>query len=321
MKGVRIACIGCGFIGKRHMENVAAMEGVEAAAFADVYPEAAEAFLCRFGGRYATSDPNRILADPDIDAVIIATHHDSHTSLALQAAAARKHILMEKPLALTIDECRRISEAVEAAGVVFTINFKFRFAPAVLRTRELVPAPIATHGQLAMERIPDESWVRDPARGGGLILATACHVLDMVCWLNSSEPTRVYAEGDSERAAATLRFANGAVASLLLAQAGANPHAGKWLHEIFDGRRSAVLFDHFRQVRFSGAEVEHFAAPNDIHADGTYGILRDFVCAIRTGSSASVSARDGLRATALAVAILDSIRSGSPQDICIDGAS
>jgi hypothetical protein len=96
---IRIACIGCGFIGRRHMENVALMEGVTPAAFADANLSAAEAFSHDFGGSYATDNVERIFADPAIDAVIIATHHDSHTPLALCAAASRKHILLEKPMA------------------------------------------------------------------------------------------------------------------------------------------------------------------------------------------------------------------------------
>jgi predicted dehydrogenase len=167
--------------------------------------------------------------------------------------------------------------------------------------------------------MPDEIWVRDPVRGGGLILATACHVLDMIYWLNDSEPVRVYAEGQDDAASATVRFANGAVASLLLADAGENAYAGKWLHEVFDGRRSALLYDHFRQVRFSGADLNHFAATDELRADGTYGVLEDFVCSIRTGRRPRITARDGIRATLLAVKIHESLRSGRPQEVRLDG--
>jgi predicted dehydrogenase len=222
-------------------------------------------------------------------------------------------------MALTPAECRRIAAAAEAAQVVLTVNFKFRMAPAVLAAKRFVPRPVATFGQLAMNRMPDEIWVRDPVRGGGLILATACHVLDMIYWLNESEPVRVYAEGADDAASVTVRFANGAVASLLLADAGENPYAGKWLHEIFDGRRSAVLYEHFRQVRFAGAETEPFAATDELRADGTYGVLEDFVCSIRTGRSPRITGRDGLRATLLARKIHESLRSGQPREVRLDG--
>jgi myo-inositol 2-dehydrogenase/D-chiro-inositol 1-dehydrogenase len=319
---VRIACIGCGFIGRRHLENAVAMDGVRVAAHADLNPAAAEVFQRDFGGVYATADPQRIFEDPEIDAVIIATHHDSHTPLALAAAAAGKHILIEKPMALTVDECRRIAAAAEKAGVVLTVNFKFRMAPAVLAAKRFIPRPVATFGQLAMNRMPDGIWVRDPARGGGLILATACHVLDMIYWLNESEPVRVYAEGEDDAAAATVRFANGAIASLLLSDVAENPYVGKWLHEIFDGRNSAVLYDHFRQVRFGGPGASgcpDFTPADEPHADGTYGILEDFVCAIRTGRKPAITARDGIRATLLAVKVHEALRTGQPREVRLDG--
>lgn len=303
MTPLRLALIGCGFIGRRHLENVAAMPGVALEALADVHEPAAAALRLDFGGRYHTTEPERVLDDPNVDAVIIATHHDSHTRLAVAAAQRRKHILIEKPMALTVEECRRIGDAAESAGVVLSVDFKFRFTPAVRKTREIIPRPVATLGQLAMERIPNDNWVRDPVRGGGLILATACHVLDMVCFLNDSEPVRVQAEGAADAAVATIRFASGAVAALLLADAGENPYAGKWLHEVFDGSRSAVLYDHFRQVRFSGAEPAHFAADDD----GTRGVLEDFLRAIRTGTRPAITAADGERATRLALTILESL--------------
>lgn len=327
---IRIACIGCGFIGRRHLENVAVMPGVEAHAFVDARAEAAEAFLRDFGGAYFTTDPVRVFEDSNVDAVIIATYHDSHVPLALCAAAAGKHILLEKPVALSMEECRRLSVAVKQGGIRCSVNFKFRYAPSVLRTREAIPEPVLTVGQLAMERMPDKIWVRDPARGGGLILATACHVLDMVCYLNRSDPVRVYAEGlppvtgdwqDVDAASATLRFANGTIASLVLADAGNNPYTGKWLHQVFDGRRSAVLYDHFRQVRFSGVEPPHFAATDEIRADGTYGLLEDFIRSIRTGTEPPVSVSDGSRATLLALKILESLRCGAAVEVNLnDGA-
>lgn len=325
LKPIRIACIGCGFIGRRHMENVALMEGVTPAAVADANLSAAEAFLHDFGGSYATDNVEKIFADPAVDAVIIATHHDSHTALALCAAASGKHILLEKPMALTPDECRRIARAVSASRIVLTVNFKFRFAPAVMRVREVIQNPIVTHGQLAMPRMPADIWVRDPLRGGGLILATACHVLDMVCWLNRSEPVRVYAEsvptrtadGNVDAVAATVRFAGGSVASLLLADAGENAHVGKWLHEVFDGSCTAVLFDHFRQARLSNPE-EHFTTREEMRADGTWGVLEDFTHAIRTGAPPLICARDGLRATLLATHLIDSLRTGMPQEVTVD---
>ena len=327
MTPLRLALIGCGFIGRRHLENIAARTDVLLEATADVREEAARAYCHEFKGRYFTTYPERIFEDPDIDAVLICTHHDSHTMLALDAAAHAKHVLMEKPLALTVEECRQIATAAQQAGITLTVNFKFRFAPAVLKVKELIQAPVAIHGQLAMERMPDEIWVRDPARGGGLILATACHSLDMVCWLGGADPKRVYAESvpslpgqgcNVTAVTATVRLTNGVIASLLLAEAGENGYVAKWLHEVFAGDRSAVLYDHFRQARFSGVTPAHYAAEDELRADGTFGVLEDFVNSVRTARKPAIAATDGLRATRLAHAILESVSSGQPQELQSD---
>jgi len=324
---LRVALIGCGFIGRRHLENIAARTDVLLEATVDVCEEAARAFCHEFKGRYFTTRPEQIFEDRGIDAVLICTHHDSHTKLALDAAGHGKHVLVEKPMALTVEECRRIATAADQAGITITVNFKFRFAPAVLKVKEFIPSPLALHGQLTMERMPDGIWVRDPVRGGGLILATACHSLDMICWLSGSTPVRVYAESvpvlpeqecNVTAVTATVRFANGATASLLLAEAGENGYAGKWLHEVFGGDRSAVLYDHFRQAHFSGVAISHYAAEDELRADGTFGVLEDFVNSVRTGKKPVISAADGLRATRFAQAILKSVKSGQPQELQSD---
>jgi predicted dehydrogenase len=327
MTPLRIALIGCGFIGRRHLENIAARDDVVLEGAVDLREEAARAFCHEFKGRYYTTRPEQAMEDRNIDAVVICTHHDSHTRLALSAARHGKHILLEKPMALSVEECRQIVAAASGAGVTLTVNFKFRFAPAVCKVKELIRSPVAIHGQLTMERMPEGTWVRDPVRGGGVILATACHSLDMICWLADSQPVRVYAEGiprlpeqgcNVTGVTATVRFASGTIASLLLAEAGENSYAGKWLHEVFGGDRTAVLYDHFRQARFSGVPLSHYVAQEELHADGTFGLLEDFVNSIRTGKRPVISAADGFRATLLGHAILQSLRSSQPEDIHID---
>jgi predicted dehydrogenase len=293
------------------------MEGVSARALVDTNLALAQSLLPD-GNSYATDDAAAAFADPEVDAVVISTWHDTHTRLAKAAAASGKHILLEKPMALTLEECLEIAKAAEQAKVVLSLDFKFRFAPAVLKVKEAIPRPLITHGQLAMPKMPADIWVRDPKRGGGMILATACHVLDMVYWLNSSEPVRVYAEGGPDAVSATVRFENGATASLLLADEGDNPYVGKWLHEVFDGRRSAVLYDHFQQARFSGVEPDHYRDHSELFSDGTYGILEDFVRGIRSGEPPVVTPRDGIRATLFALRLLDSLRSGNPEEIRLD---
>ena len=328
MKPIKLALIGCGFIGRRHLENIATMDAVSVEALVDLRPEAAEVFQQEFEiGGYTTTETERVFADKDIDGVMICTHHDSHTRLSVAAAAAGKDILLEKPMALTAEECREIAHAAEKAGVILAIDYKFRFAPTIMKAKELIHTPIVTVGQLVSEITADHSWTNDPVMGGGLILGHACHLLDTVYWLNESEPVSVYTissppePGDPtevQAAVATLRFENGAVASLTMSEAGENQYMSKWFVEVFDGERTAVFHHHFQQAEISGAEPAHIEVTRDPHSIGTKTFMEDFIHCLRTGDQPKIGAKDGIRATLMANRIMASVRSGRPERIDLD---
>ncbi len=193
---IRVACIGCGFIARIHMLNARKIPELFVVAFCDGRENIAKQFCTEFGGQYYTTDSSRIFKDASIDAILICTWHDSHVPLALQAAAAGKHILMEKPLAMNTSDCLKIEEAVEKAGVKLTVDFKFRYAPTVARAKDRIKNPHLVVGQSVSDR-PDaaDSWVLNERTGGGLLLAGGCHNFDLICYLADSEPTRIHAEG------------------------------------------------------------------------------------------------------------------------------
>ena len=323
---MRFACIGCGFIARRHLEHLVDMKGVSVRALADIDLQAAEAYQQEFGADYVTDSANRIFEDPNVDAVLICTRHDSHTPLSVEAAKAGKQILLEKPMALTVEECERIIGAVDNAGVTLAINYKFRFAPTVLEGKRQLGQPLLTVGQLAMDLTLNWTWAKDPVQGGGLLLGTACHVFDTAYWLNESEPVRVYAESvptepedgcNVQAAVVTVRFANGAVASLSVSEAGETPHLGKWVFEVFDGTKAALFDNHFAQVWITDGDPEHLEWKGEAHSIGIAGILTDFVEAVETGRQPTVTGKDGLRATLLARRILASLQSGAPMDVTV----
>ncbi|HOQ28449.1 MAG TPA: Gfo/Idh/MocA family oxidoreductase, partial [Armatimonadota bacterium] len=97
---INLGLIGCGALGKIHAQCIAQIPEARFVAYVDKVEDAAEAALKQFGGDYATTDVETLLCDDSVDAVYICTRHDSHASLAIAAARAGKHILIEKPLAL-----------------------------------------------------------------------------------------------------------------------------------------------------------------------------------------------------------------------------
>ena len=139
--GLKVALIGCGGAGRGHAAKAKSL-GIELVGFCDVIAEAAERALAEFGGRYTTTDAGRIMRDDSIDLLFIATHHDAHHPMALAGAHAGKHILLEKPMCLTVRQATEVAETVEKAGVKFVINCKFRIAPLPRRRENccLIPA-------------------------------------------------------------------------------------------------------------------------------------------------------------------------------------
>ena len=135
---LRLAFVGCGRIAGFHLDGIEqAAPRTRVTAAVDPDPNAAAAIAARTGARtYASLEP--ALADGDFDAVDIMVPHDLHEELATRAFAAGKHVLLEKPMALTLDACARIMEAARRAGTVFMVAENSQYWPDVVRARELL---------------------------------------------------------------------------------------------------------------------------------------------------------------------------------------
>jgi myo-inositol 2-dehydrogenase/D-chiro-inositol 1-dehydrogenase len=323
---LRAALIGCGSWGRQHALSAQALPDLRMVAFCDLREERAEAYCAEFGGQYATADAERVFADPAVEAVFIATTHDTHRPLAVAAARAGKHVFLEKPMAMNVTDARAIRDAVREAGVQMQIGFKYRHAPMVRRVREFLPHPRLVVGQVMDTPWSDESWTMDPARGGGNIISQACHNLDTVCLLAGAEPVEVHAHGGNllhpgspliDTVAASIQFANGSVAAVVNGDAGEAGHTSKFFFEVFDGQRSASLFDrcHQAMVWRKDGDREHWTAEDLAETErddleGTCAQVRAFVECVRSGRPCSAGADDGVRAAALTDAIIESIASG-----------
>jgi predicted dehydrogenase len=315
---LRVGLIGCGNIGVYHARAVRADPRLELVAYADVRLEAAQRFLAEYGGRYATAESQQLIGDDELDIVIIATHHDSHEPLAIAAAAAGKHILLEKPMATSVAAAVAIRDAVRSAGTGLAINYKFRLDHAVRQARQSMADPRLVVVQLAMGRIgphSDDHWVYDPVRGGGLVMSTGTHLLDLLAWMSRSEPAACSASaaivgsrpaGLADISVGTVEFESGALGSVVLADAGENAVLSKWSCQVYDGSRSVVLSDRLQAATYSDPEARA-ELPADVVPSSMLGSLADFVL---TGRPPVAGADDGVRAVRLAAALAESAASG-----------
>ena len=318
------ALIGCGGAGRGHARGAAGTASVAVRAFYDTMSEKSDAYSQEFGGT-AVDEFQRIFDDPKINIVSIATPHNAHTDLALAAFAAGKHVYLEKPMAMTTDECLRIAEAQQAAGTQLMINYSFRFSGAARLAQQRIGRPIASHAQCMMGRADLGTWRWDPEVGGGPLWDVGIHLVDLLCWFHRAAPVEVSATGGQvshpdelagtgilDTIAATLRFDDGSVATLLMSDADFNGFVSKWFFQIYGRGESAVIYNHCGTVAFSkpagSREVETHSPP----AADRFPFLLD---AIVKGGDSYVPARTGIIATSVIERIIESVSSGRPQPV------
>jgi predicted dehydrogenase len=201
VKTVNVGVIGAGFMGKAHSLAYAAMPMFfwpapampHRRVIAEVNDELAQEAATRFGYDRGTGDWRRVIDDPDIQLVDIATPNDKHPEIAIAAAEAGKHVLCEKPLARTAEEARAMRDAVEKAGVVNMVAFNYRRTPAVALAKKLIDeGAIGAVRNFRGTYLQD--WSNDPdlplswrfersIAGSGALGDIATHVIDFARYL------------------------------------------------------------------------------------------------------------------------------------------
>ena len=211
----------------------------------------------KFGFSYATSDAERILADPSINTVAILTRHNLHASQALAALQAGKHTFCEKPLALTAEELDAILQALAApAAPLLTVGFNRRFAPLSVRLAESLAGrgePLLAHYRVNAGYLPPQHWLHDEAQGGGRIIGEACHFIDYLVFLVGQAPTAVTAAAlpdggryQEDNALLTFEFPDGSLGTLAYLANGDRSFPKERV-EVFAAGQVAVL-DDFRSL-------------------------------------------------------------------------
>jgi 2-desacetyl-2-hydroxyethyl bacteriochlorophyllide A dehydrogenase len=206
---LRFGLIGCGEIA---VENAVALRAAVNATItytADLELDAARGLAAATAARF-TNRVEELLASPDVDAVLISTPHHLHATFAVQAAQARKHVVVEKPMATSVGDCDRMIAAAAAAGVRLSVCYVQRFNAVAERAKALIDAgllgqPMGSRIVFGQWRSPDYwtkgltgrstgDWrARRETAGGGVLIMNACHLLDCVSWLVGSEIREVTA--------------------------------------------------------------------------------------------------------------------------------
>ncbi|MDQ6878053.1 MAG: Gfo/Idh/MocA family oxidoreductase, partial [Candidatus Dormibacteraeota bacterium] len=216
----------------------------------------------RFDFEKAASGVEAVLDDPDVDVVVIATPHDSHSSLTARALRRGKHVFCEKPLALSMEEVDEVVAAWQDGGGSLFVGFNRRWSPAIAKVREHFGArtgPLVVTYRVSAGALPSEHWYRD-RRQGGRLLGEVCHFVDTCAAIVGEDAVAVQAMGSGrdepaleENLVVTLRYPSGSVATISYA-AGGHPSTDKERIEILGRGRTAVISD-FRDLVLDGKTI------------------------------------------------------------------
>jgi predicted dehydrogenase len=320
-----VLVVGAGGIANEHLRALHSSPNARLAGIVDVDPGRAAAAAHANGGARWSANLADALAWPEAEACVVCTPNHTHATLGLQIAEAGKHLLIEKPLATTVEDADRLLEAFANAHRVLMAAHTHRhydYARAVKAAIDdgTIGRPVLARFAILGSWIwPDwRAWMIDPVKSGGHSLHNGVHLLDLVTWWFGEKPATVYVRGQRQTGATlgiydylemTLRFENGAVA----------------ICEMSRGHRPANIGH--RDVLVAGTKGE-LALPWDAEAalaidergtslvppvstNGFTAQLEAFLAAIR-GEAGAMSAEEGRRAVVMGVAAERSIRTGLP---------
>jgi predicted dehydrogenase len=325
---VRFASIGVGGMGSVHAANIVASPRATLTWVVDLDTERANEVANSAGAR-ATAEMDDALADPDVDAVLIALPTSLHRMATERAASHGKHVFCEKPIARTVEDGQAMTDACERAGVVFQVGHVVRFYPEYARIKQILDD--GTLGQIAMVRTTRRSgpvmerspWFADLEKNGGIVIDLLIHDLDTLRWY-FGDVERVFAHGLSyteyqqsrDVTMASLRFRNGVIAHL----------DASWAHGAFytsieiAGAKGLLSHNSRKAVTLSFESSENtvdnastaLALARPSTANPPMRELMHFVDAIQTGSPVMTDGAESTRTLALAQSVLDSMRTGRP---------
>jgi len=332
MATIKVCLIGAGRAGVIHARNIAwRIKGAELAAICDLNPAALEAADSEFGGIRFVADYRQALADEAVDAVVVVTPTFLHREIAVAAAKQHKHIFLEKPMAVTLEECDAINAAVAEAGVKLQLGFMRRFDAGFMRAREILGT--GEMGRIMIIKSTGRGpggpgpWMWDLKKSNGIVAEVNSHDIDSVLWMTGERIVRLYAEAHNfkmpevkekfpdfyDNVVVSMRFAGGAMGVI----DGTCP-----AHYGYDARMEilcekgmlmvgTVTEPGCTKVTIEGCvEGQAVKTWRTLFKDAYLAEMEHFIECVQGGSEPSVSGLDGRNAVEAVLAINRSVAMG-----------
>lgn len=204
----------------------------------------------------SSTDLQSVLADDEVEGVLVTTQHNLHAGMTLQALKAGKHVFVEKPLALKQEELEEITEAVRDSGKTVTVGFNRRFSPHAEKMKSFLgdePGPMNIIATMNAGFIPPEVWVHDLESGGGRIIGEACHYVDLITYLTGSKVAEVSMQAmgtdpqeNTDNASIHLKYENGSLGVINYFANGNKAYSKERVEVYYQGNN--LILDNFRRL-------------------------------------------------------------------------
>lgn len=260
---------------------------------------------------YQSNNLNEVLQADDVDLIVITSRHNDHAGQVASALEAGKHVFVEKPLCLTLEQLEQIRHAYKQSDRMLMVGFNRRFAPLVLRIKDLLASntsAVALTMTVNAGAVPSDHWIQDKKVGGGRIVGETCHFIDLMRFLAGSEvkdSNIYYMDSIShDSAVVSLKFENGTVATINYF---ANGHASlpKERLEVFSAGR-VIRLDNFRKLSLYGwpGFRKNFSKPQN---KGQNECVQKLLDALHDGEKAPIPAEEIFEVSRIAIELADSV--------------
>lgn len=319
MSRIGIGFIGCGGIHRAHAPHVLEHPDAFIACAMDVNEEALKKHQQDYGTECVTTSMEELLARDDVDAVVVCTPTGYHPDAVIAAARAGKHVLCEKPMAMSVAQCEEMAAACEEAGVILQLAFVRHYCNEWLKMREVIQSgmigrPVVWRSVSGGSGAPTP-WFFDRQLGGGPFIDGAVHNYDWARF-TFGEPARVCANLRKLKADTTAWDTGTAVVDfesgdqLIVCWSWGLPGFGATVradsaHDVL-GPLGAIMFPGDGKLSVRLEDGEHFVEYEpDTGADWFRRQMAHFIECVQTGQQPMVGAREGIEATRIAEAILN----------------
>lgn len=278
----------------------------------------------KFRFRSYSTEAHDVLANPSINAVFIATRHDTHAKFVIAALEAGKNVFVEKPLAIDEESLADIFVvASQRRDCRLMVGYNRRFSPLARFAKDIfqrIAPPLLINYRVNAGFIQKDHWTQTE-EGGGRILGEVCHFVDLLQFITGSEPESVFSLPvsadndkfrDQDNVVISLRFRNGSVGEITYIACG-DKMLSKERIEIFGGGQSFIIDDFRLGQHYAGGRCRTLKHPGKGHQEE----VKAFLDAIRNGQPSPIQLHSLAMTSAATFSILDSLRTGMPQSVSV----